>query len=423
MLDIKWILENKAALLAGAKKKRMEVDVDGLIAAYERLKEARQTSEAAAAEANAAAKEIPTLQGEAKEKRIAEMKAKRQEMGDLKESVRVLEEEYTQRMLRVPNIPDAAVPEGATDADNVENKRVGELPKFDFTPKSHLELGELHDMIDIPRGVKIAGTRNYFLKNAAALLEMSVLRMSLDYLVSQGFIPMLVPQLVRDEAMTGTAYFPGGEEQAYRIERDQLNLVGTSEVSLCYYHADEILNKADLPLRYCGFSACYRREAGAAGKDTKGLYRIHQFHKIEQVILCQNDPDVSRAEHELLLKNSETILQMLELPYRVVDVCGGDLGMPQVKKYDVETWMPSRDSYGETHSCSMIYDYQARRLNMRYKNDDNRTVFCHTLNNTAIASPRILIPLLECHQQKDGSIRIPKALQSYMGGKEVIEPK
>lgn len=423
MLDIKWILENKAALLAGAKKKRMEVDVDGLIAAYERLKEARQTSEAAAAEANAAAKEIPTLQGEAKEKRIAEMKAKRQEMSDLKESVRVLEEEYTQRMLRVPNIPDAAVPEGATDADNVENKRVGELPKFDFTPKSHLELGELHDMIDIPRGVKIAGTRNYFLKNAAALLEMSVLRMSLDYLVSQGFIPMLVPQLVRDEAMTGTAYFPGGEEQAYRIERDQLNLVGTSEVSLCYYHADEILNKADLPLRYCGFSACYRREAGAAGKDTKGLYRIHQFHKIEQVILCQNDPDVSRAEHELLLKNSETILQMLELPYRVVDVCGGDLGMPQVKKYDVETWMPSRDSYGETHSCSMIYDYQARRLNMRYKNDDNRTVFCHTLNNTAIASPRILIPLLECHQQKDGSIRIPKALQSYMGGKEVIEPK
>jgi seryl-tRNA synthetase len=325
--------------------------------------------------------------------------------------------------LQVPNVPAADVPEGLTDADNVEIRRWGEPPSLSFTPRDHMELGEALDLIDFKRAVRIAGTRTYYLKNEAVLLELAVLRFTLDHMIRRGFTPMLVPHLVKDEAMIGTAYFPGGEEQAYRVEKDAVNLIGTAEVPLTAYHYDEILSEAELPKRYVGMSACYRREAGTYGRDTRGIYRIHQFHKVEQVIICAADEQVSIAEHEAIVRHAEEVLQALQLPYRVVNVCGGDLGAPQVKKYDIETWMPSRNAYGETHSASRFYDFQARRLKLRYRNRQGRVQYAHTLNNTVIASPRILIPILEIYQQEDGSVIVPEVLRPYMSGIKRIEPK
>jgi seryl-tRNA synthetase len=277
--------------------------------------------------------------------------------------------------------------------------------------------------MDFERAAKLAGSRTYFLRGAGALLEMAVLRLAFEHIQSKGFEPMLVPHLVRPLAMTGTAYYPGGEEQAYQIERDGLSLIGTSEVPLTSFHASEVLAEAELPKRYAGWSVCFRREAGTYGRDTRGLYRIHQFQKIEQVVLCRADAEESLRWHQEILYNSEEVLQMLELPYRVVNVCGGDLGRPQIQKFDLETWMPSRDSYSETHSASRFHDFQSRRLDMRYRGADGNVSFCHTLNNTVIASPRILIAILENHQQPDGSIALPPALRPYLNGMERIGPK
>jgi seryl-tRNA synthetase len=246
-------------------------------------------------------------------------------------------------------------------------------------------------------------------------------------MVGRGYVPMSVPVLMKDEAMTGTGFFPGSEDQTYRMEADQLNLAGTAEVPLTAYHMGEILKADELPLKFVAMSSCFRREAGAAGKDTYGLYRIHQFDKVEQVVICENSVEVSNKFHEEILANAEGVMAALELPYRVVNVCTGDLGRGQVKKYDIEAWMPSRKNYCETHSASKFYEFQARRMNLRYKDDkskiENRKSkiqFCHTLNNTVVASPRILIPILELYQNADGSVTIPKVLRSYMGGKEAI---
>jgi len=275
-------------------------------------------------------------------------------------------------------------------------------------------------MLDTERGVKLAGTRNYVLRGDGSALHQAVLRLALDMMVQRGFVQMTVPVLVRDAMMVGTGYFPGGEEQAYRCERDEMSLVGTAEVPLTAYHSDEILSEDDLPRKYFAMSPCFRREAGAAGKDTYGLYRIHYFEKVEQVIVCRNDEKLSIEFHQEILKNAEDLLQSLELPYRVVNVCTGDLGQGQVQKFDIETWMPSRNSYGETHSASRFYEYQARRLKLRYRDRDKNIRYCHTLNNTVIASPRALIALVENHQTADGRIRVPKALRPYLGGREIL---
>jgi seryl-tRNA synthetase len=296
------------------------------------------------------------------------------------------------------------------------------VPDKGFPLLDHVELGRRLGLLDIERGVKVSGARFYFLRGAGALLHRAVLSLALDHMVRRGFLPMEVPVLVRDPAMTGTAYFPGGEEQAYRLERDQLNLVGTAEVPLTSFRGGEILQASELPLRYVAQSPCFRREAGAAGKDTRGLYRIHQFQKVEQVCILPADEEQSRAEHEAIVRHAEDLLVALELPYRVVNVCGGDLGQPQVQKYDIETWMPSRGGYGETHSASRFHDFQARRLDLRYRDAQGELRFCHTLNNTVVASPRILIPILELGQQKDGSVVVPTVLRPYMGGLEVLEP-
>jgi seryl-tRNA synthetase len=423
MLDIAFIREFPDLVKAGAKKKHIQVDVDRLLDVDRQRRTLITEIEQLRAERNRKSKAVSSLPSGERETLLAETRVITEQLRRNEMALAPLEEEFERLMLQVPNVPAPDVPDGLTDADNVEVRRWGEPPTFSFTPRDHVQLGEALDLIDIKRAVRIAGTRTYYLKNEAALLELAVLRFTLDHMIRRGFTPMLVPHLVKDEAMIGTAYFPGGEEQAYRIEKDALNLIGTAEVPLTAYHYDEILNEAELPKRYVGMSACYRREAGTYGRDTRGIYRIHQFHKVEQVVISVADEQVSIVEHEAILHNAEEVLQALQLPYRVVNVCGGDLGAPQVKKYDIETWMPSRNAYGETHSASRFYDFQARRLKLRYRDRQGRVHYAHTLNNTVIASPRILIPILEIYQQEDGSVIVPEVLRSYMGGTERISKK
>jgi seryl-tRNA synthetase len=425
MLDIRTIRENPDGVKAAGKKKRMNCDaeVDAILDLDTRRRKLTFSSEELKAEKNRVSKEIAKLQGEARTERIAAMQALTGRLGGLDDELAAIERELRTRMLRIPQIPDPEVPEGESDAENVEIRRWGEPPVFSFEPKDHLTLGKDLDLIDIARAAKIAGSRTYILANDGALLELAVLNFAVQFLVSRGFSPMIVPTLVRREALEGTAYFPGGEEQAYTCERDDLYLVGTSEVPVTSFHSGEILEESELPKLYAGYSTCYRREAGAAGKDTRGLYRIHQFNKVEQVVVCRNDRDESIRCHEMITANSEAILQALEMPYRVVNVCGGDLGQPQVQKFDIETWMPSRGGYGETHSSSRFYDFQARRLELRYRGSDGKVRYCHTLNNTAIASPRILIAILENNQEADGRVAIPTVLRPFFGGRTHIGPR
>jgi seryl-tRNA synthetase len=423
MLDIAFIREFTEIVKAGAKKKHLQVDVERLLEVDRQRRALITDIERLRAERNRHSKMVAGLPPHERPALVAETRALTAQLKHSETALPPLEEEFERLMLQVPNVPAADVPEGFTEADNVEVRRWGEPPTFTFIPRDHIELGDSLDLIDTKRAVRIAGTRTYYLKHEAVLLELAVLRFTLDHMIRKGFTPMLVPHLVKDEAMVGTAYFPGGEEQAYRLEKDSINLIGTAEVPLTAYHYDEILSEAELPKRYVGMSACYRREAGTYGRDTRGIYRIHQFHKVEQVVIGVADEQVSIAEHERIVGNAEEVLQALQLPYRVVNVCGGDLGLPQVKKYDIETWMPSRNAYAETHSASRFYDFQARRLKLRYRDSQGRVHYAHTLNNTVIASPRILIPILEIYQQKDGSVVVPEVLRPYMSGIERIKPK
>ncbi|MCB9030329.1 MAG: serine--tRNA ligase [Deltaproteobacteria bacterium] len=421
MIDLKDLRENPDRYKAAVAKKRVNFDIDAFLKLDEEVRLLKNETETLRAAQNAASKEIPKLQGDEKQAKIAEMKQVADKLKASSDKLVVSEEEWKRLRLFIPSIPLDAVPEGKDDSENVEIRKWGEIPSFSFTPKSHIELGNDLDIVDIERGVKIAGSRNYFLKGDGALLQHAVLNYTRDFLIERGFTLLDPPHIVNYEAMEGTSYFPGGEEQAYKLdERDNKYLIGTSEVSLTSYHMDEILDASELPKKYIGYSPCYRREAGTYGKDTAGLYRIHQFYKVEQVVICKNDPAESAKHHAEILKNAEDLIQSLNIPYRVVDVCGGDIGMGQVYKNDIESWMPSRDSYGETHSCSTFHDFQARRLNLRYRDTDGNLHICHTLNNTCIASPRILISLLELNQNEDGSVNIPEPLQSYMGGRTRI---
>ncbi len=423
MLDPKRIRRDPEIVKAGARKKLLPMDAE--IDRFLELDESRRKivfeRDELKAEQNRVGKKIAGLKGEDKARVGKEMKEISSRRKALDVQVTEAEREIDEILLKVPNVPAAEVPEGKDESDNVEIQRWGEVPQFDFEPRDHLEIGEELDIIDMTRAAKLSGSRMYLLKNDAVLLELAVLQFALNLLIKKGFSPMLVPTLVRREALVGTAYFPGGEDQAYKCAQDDLYLIGTSEVPVTSYHSGETLSEADLPILYAGYSTCYRREAGAAGRDTRGLYRIHQFSKVEQVVVCRNDEEESKRQHQFILQNAEEVVQALELPYRVVNVCGGDLGGPQIQKFDIETWMPSRDSYGETHSASRFYDYQARRLNLRYRDEAGKLHYCHTLNNTAIASPRILIAILENYQQSDGRIRIPEVLRGYLGGREMIE--
>ncbi len=441
MLDIKFIRENVELVKQAATAKRIICDVDRLIEVDQRRRELQLALDKYREQVKESGQRIGLLRNSKSEwykravaegKTDADIKSEadsaQAELTAIKPKIKELEDseapilaEFDQLMLTIPQPADHEVPIGKDESENVELRKVGAVRRFDFEPKDHVALGAELGIIDIERGVKLAGSRNYVLKGDGALLHQAVLRLAQDMMVARGFTPMVVPVLVKEEVMYGTGYFPTGRDQAYLCERDELSLVGTAEVPITAYHTDEILNESDLPLKYCAMSTCFRREAGAAGKDTTGLYRIHLFDKVEQVVICRYDKDESKRWHHEILKNAEDVLQAIGLPYRIVNVCTGDLGMGQVQKFDIETWMPSRNSYGETHSASRFYEFQARRLKLRYRDGAKKVHFCHTLNNTVIASPRVLIPILELFQNRDGSVTIPPVLRPFMGGRERME--
>lgn len=441
MLDIKFIRENADLVKAGAADKHLACDVDRLLEVDKRRRELQLEIEKLRAEVNESGQLVGLLRnpkspgyknaiesGKSPDDLKAEAERIQAHLAEIKPKSKQLEEEegpileeFERLMLTIPQPPHPDSPRGKDDTENVELRKVGEVRKFEFAPKDHVALGADLGIIDIERGVKLAGSRNYILRGDGALLHQAVLRLAQDMMVERGFVPMTVPVLVREEVMYGTGYFPTGRDQAYLCERDEMSLVGTAEVPLTAYRCDEILAEADLPIKTCAMSTCFRREAGAAGKDTYGLYRIHLFEKVEQVIVCKCDVDESVRFHREILQNAEDVVQRIGLPYRVVEVCTGDLGMGQVQKFDIETWMPSRESYGETHSASRFHEFQARRLKLRYRDGAKKVNFCHTLNNTVIASPRVLIPILELYQNADGTVTIPAALRPYMMGKERIE--
>lgn len=419
MLDIKYIRENLEICKTAAKNKNREVDWETLLKLDDKRRELIGKAEALRAQRN-------TNTDRDKGKQI------REDLKILEGELRDVEEKFYLLMLTVPNVPDESVPIGKDASGNKEVKKWparnasqsdaggGEPTKFDFTPKDHIELAKSLDLIDFERGAKVGGGRAYFLKNEGAQMELALMWYTLNKLVAKGYTPLIAPSLVKDFTLFGNGQFPWGKEEVYRIEKDDLYLAGTAEVPVTAYFADEILLEKDLPKKFVAFSPCFRREAGSYGKDTRGVYRLHQFNKIEQVIITTAKTNNSLTLHEELLANAEEILQDLELPYRVMLMCTGDMGEPQVKKYDVETWMPGRNAYGETMSNSFMGDFQARRLKIRYKTKDGSSVFCHTLNNTALASPRILVAIFENYQQKDGSIAVPKILRSFLG-KSVIQ--
>jgi seryl-tRNA synthetase len=421
MIDIKEIRENPQRFKKAAQDKKIEVDIERLLAVDAEVLAAKQRLQDIATEKNRIGKLIPKSTGEEKQNALSQLAKLKADEPPAEEKVKQLQPELEALLLLVAQPADDNVPLGKDDTENVELRKEGQVRNFDFKPKDHVQLGADLDIIDVERGVKLAGSRNYFLKGDGARLHWAVLQFAMDVMIARNYKPMSVPLLMKDEAMRGTGYYPGSEEQTYRMERDELNLAGTAEVPLTAYRSGEILNEEDLPMKFAGMSTCFRREAGAAGKDTYGLYRIHQFDKVEQVVICKNSVEESNKYHEEILTNSEVVLKALDLPYRVVVVCTGDLGRGQARKYDIETWMPSRGNYCETHSASKFYEFQARRMNLRYKDSaTKKNLFCHTLNNTVIASPRILIPILELYQNADGSVNVPKVLQPYMGGQEKI---
>jgi seryl-tRNA synthetase len=423
MVDLKDLREDPQRYRRGAELKGVTVDIDAVLRADEKRIAAQQEFEKYRSEQNEASKSIGQLKDPAEKKAaIARMAEIKPNIKAAEERMKAAEAERDVLLLQIPQPPDDDVPAGKDAADNVVLYKWGEPRKFDFKPKSHVELGLALNILDFERGVMLAGSRSYFLRGAAAELHQAVLRLATDMMVYEhGFTQLTVPVLVREKAMLGTGFFPGGREQAYRVGEveetgeDVRFLTGTAEVGLTAYQMPEggkvTLTEADLPLKYTAVSTCFRREAGAAGKDTAGLYRVHQFDKCEQVVICRNDIEESKRWHKEMLGYSEQVLQRLKLPYRVIQCCTGDLGVKNASMMDVETWMPSREQpgkadsgYGETHSASRLYEFQARRLDLRYKDKDGKTRFCHTLNNTVVASPRILIPILE----------------NYMNGREKI---
>ncbi len=467
MIDLKALRENPKRFIDGAAKKGMDVEIDRLLRLEEERRAAQTAMENLRAEQRKIEKELGPqmgkLSGELKkappdqqpaiQKLIDELKARptamKEEIAAHEEVVRRLEPEINQILLTIPLPPDDDVPVGASSEDNVEIRRWN-APGFEagkpfeaqrgFKPKTHIELCRDLKLADFPRGVKMAGTRSYVLTGAGMLLHQAILRYAVDFMVHHnGFTPISVPVLVKEECMVGTGFFPAGREQAYHIEESKRGggydvfLTGTGEVGLMGIHQDEILDESMLPLKYVTVSTCFRREAGAAGKDTAGLYRIHQFDKVEQVVITRSDEQDSRAWHKKMIGFVEAFLQSLGLPYRLLQCCTADLGVKNADMVDIECWMPGRGevvggapsgAFGETHSASRLYDYQCRRLNMRYRQGGEAgkgpTVFCHSLNNTVAASPRLMIPILEVHQQKDGTVRVPEPLRAYMGGMDKI---
>lgn len=414
MLDIHFIRENADLVKEGARKKRLEVDVDRLLAVDEERKRYRQELDDRRAEQNRASKTIALAKGEEREKLLEAMRHVKEGMAEFEAKHQAAMEEWQKLMLTIPNLPDISVPEGESDADNQEVHVWGDKREFDFKPKDHVELMTALDMADFDRGTKVAGFRGYYLKNDGARLAFAIWRYAQDFFMGKDLAPLIVPSLVRREAFMGTGYLPQGEEDLYKTQ-DGEYLAGTAEVATMGYFMDEVLSKAELPQKFLAFSPCFRREAGAHGKDVRGLIRVHEFYKWEQVILCEASHEESVKWHEWLNRNTEEFIESLNIPYHTVVNCGGDLGLGQVKKYDIELWVPAEGTYREISSASYFHDFQTRRLNIRYRDEAGEMRFAHSLNSTAIPTPRILVSIVENYQQADGTIRVPDALVPYVG--------
>jgi seryl-tRNA synthetase len=416
MLSLQFIRDNPDAVRQAAEAKKAQLDLDRLLAAdaevrglKTRIDELRrQRNEISAAFKTADPAERPSLGAKAK--------AFGAEATEAEAALAERSAELEALMLRVPNIPWGGAPVGPDESFNTVVRTKGEPPSFDFEPRDHVALVEMNDWADLSRITQVAGSRMYALKGRLALLEQALMFWAQQIIAEDGFTLMTVPALAKPQAFIATGHFPGHEEEAYEIEKDGLYLAGTGEIALTSLHSGEILEAAQLPILYAGYSPCFRREAGSAGRDVRGLLRVHQFYKLEQYVICADEEEESSRWHARLLANAERLLQGLEIPYQVVETSTGDMGLGKFRMNDIESWVPSLGKYRETHSCSTLHDWQARRANLRWRDGERKVRFVHTLNNTALASPRILVPLLENHQQADGRVRLPEALQGLMGG-------
>lgn len=417
MLDIKYIRENSETLKKAVEAKQLNPKiVDEVIRVDEERRTLMEQVQQIRAKINQHAAKLKA--GKPSEADIAIGRDLKEKLKDLEPQLTQVEKAYSDLMYQVPNPAADDVPFGKDSTGNVEVKQWGEIPKFDFTPKTHDEIMDDLDLLDTKRAVRIGGTRSFFTRNDLVLLEYAVLTYALRHMIAKGFTPMTVPWMVNDDAMWGTGYFPWGQEDHYKTQDGQ-SLIGTAEVSLTAYLKDETLNEKDLPYKMVGISPCFRREVGTYGKDTKGIFRLHQFNKVEQVVYTVADEDETRRMHDEMLTYAEDLLQALKLPYHVLLMCTGDMGAGQRRKYDIETWFPGQGKYRETHSDSYFNDFQARRLNMKYRAKDGQTKYVYTINNTVAATPRLLAAIIENYQQADGSVRIPDILVPFMG-KEVI---
>lgn len=421
MLDIKFIRENPDIVRKVIEEKGSPLDLDELLMLDGQILELRRRTETLQAERNANAKAA----GKAKPQERAGLIEKGKQIGtqlaELEPQLRELEAKLKDLLYLTPTIPWEGAPVGPDDSYNVETRVHGTPRTFLFEPLDHVALIEKNGWGELERISRISGSRSYALKGDLMIFEQALLRFALDQLVASGFTPISVPAYAREEVFYGHGQFPKAREDVYKIEGEDMYLAGTSEVLLNSLHSGEILSESEIPKTYVGVSTCFRSEAGSAGKDVRGLMRVHQFNKVEQYVLCKADLEESGRWFDLMLSNSERILQALELPYRVIEVSTGDMGLGKYRQVDLETWVPSENRYRETHSCSALLDWQARRAGLRYRGEDGKVRYAYTLNNTAIATPRILVMLLENHQNEDGTVNVPEAVQPYFG-KAKLEP-
>ncbi|MEK7122702.1 MAG: serine--tRNA ligase [Patescibacteria group bacterium] len=415
MLDIHFVREHPDRVREELHKRGMTLDIDVFLELDRKKRSFQQNVDEMRADLNAASERFPMLSEDEKTMEKNRLKDLKVQIAEQENTLKDVETEWNALNLQLPNITHESVPVGPDERGNVVVKTIGTRPEFSFEPKPHHEVGALAHLIDMDRGARTSGSRFWYLRGSLARLSLALMHYAIYFYAAKGFDPMTVPMLVREEAMVGTGFFPADKNEIYTVnpDEDHLYLVGTAEVALAAYHMDELVDLSKGPLRYAGYSSCFRREAGTYGKDLHGIIRGHQFNKVEMFIFCK--PEDSWLEHEFLLQCSEDFLQSLGLHYHVVNMCTGDIGAPNAKKYDIETWMPGQQAYRETNSCSNDTDFQARRLRCTFRGDDGKRQFVHTLNNTGCADLRTMIAIIENYQQKDGSVIIPPVLRSYCG--------
>ena len=415
MLDINYIRQNPDKVKQNNKIRQADINIDDILNLDKKRKKLVSEADEKKSILNKSSKTKPSPE------QIKELRRLSEDIKQIQEKIKPVEKKLNDFLSQLPNMTHKSVPIGKDENDNKEIKIWGDKPQFDFDIKEHWQLGEELDLIDTERGAKVSGSRFWYLKRDLVMLEFALIQYAANFMRKQSFIPMLVPMLVREQAMYGTGFFPADKNEIYKVnqEEDDMYLIGTAEVPLASYHCDEVIDIEKKPLKYFGFSSCFRREAGTYGKDTKGILRGHQFNKIEMFVFC--DEDSSWKIHEEMLKISEEFWQSLKIPYRILNMCSADIGAPNAKKYDIEAWLPSQNNYREVASCSNDTDFQSRRLKIKYKDSENKLKYAHTLNNTVTAIGRTIIAIMENYQQKDGSIKIPEVLVSLMNGQEEIK--